>query len=301
MTGAKLVFTGAHVDAESLLEAFAQERVTLTAGVPTIWLGLLEYLDQHPDRYDLSALRKFFVGGAALPKSLLKAFQQRHNLRLVSAWGMTEMTPIGSISYLRHDQMSLPDEEQHNQLVRQGTPVPFVETRARGAEGIVPWDGKTMGELEVRGPCVARGYYERPDASDRFTEDGWFRTGDIVSIDQHGCIKIEDREKDLIKSGGEWISSIDLENALMSHPAVGEAAVIAVPDPKWSERPLAVVVTKDGETVSAEDLRAHLAPQVAKWWIPDTFEFVDVIPKTSVGKFKKSALRERFANINAQD
>jgi len=294
MIGAKLFLTGPHLDAESLLDAFHSEKVTVAAGVPTIWHAVLNKLDENPQRYELSALRKLFVGGAATPKSLMQEFQQRHNLRLVPAWGMTETTPIGTISNTRAEPFGSPDEEDFTRRVRQGSPVPFVEIRARGTEGIIPWDGKTMGELEVRGPWIAKAYYKRPDASDRFTKDGWFRTGDIVSIESNGSMKIEDREKDLIKSGGEWISSLDLENAIMSHPAVAEAAVIAVPHSKWSERPLAAVVVVAGKTVTAEELRDFLQPLVAKWWIPDSFKFIDEIPKTSVGKFAKAALRKRF-------
>jgi acyl-CoA synthetase (AMP-forming)/AMP-acid ligase II len=295
MMGAKLVLPGPHLDADSLLEAFHQERVTISAGVPTIWLAVLGKLDADPQKYDLAALRKMFVGGSATPKSLMQAFEERHNLTLVPAWGMTETTPLGTVSHPRpRDPETTSTEEQYTRRTRQGSPVPFVEIRARGSEGIVPWDGKTMGELEVRGPWIAKAYYQRPDASDRFTEDGWFRTGDIVSINPDGCLKIEDREKDLIKSGGEWISSLDLENAIMAHPAVAEAAVIAMPHPKWDERPLAVVVVEENKTLSEDELRTFLEPKIAKWWIPDVVKFVDEIPKTSVGKFKKAALRKQF-------
>lgn len=296
MMGAKLVFSGQWLDAESLLEAFQQEQVTFTAGVPTIWIQVLKTLDANPGRYDVSALRRVIVGGASLPKSLMQAYRERHQVRLSHAWGMTETTPMGTISYLRHGQETQPTETQDEQLARQGTPVPLVEIRARGANGIVDWDGKTMGELEIRGPCVAGEYFRRPDAADRFTEDGWFRTGDIVSINTLGIVKIEDREKDLIKSGGEWISSVDLENAIMAHPSVSEAAVVAVPHEKWGERPLAAVVLRPGGNVTADELQQHLEPRVAKWWIPDRFEFVEAIPKTAVGKFRKSELRERFGS-----
>ena len=207
----------------------------------------------------------------------------------------------GELSYIVHhaddkvlvvDETLLPVFESFR--AKQGIPVPFVEIRARGAEGLVPWDGQTMGELEVRGPWVARAYYDSEEGDDRFTADGWFKTGDIVTIDPLGCIEITDRAKDLIRSGGEWLSSVALENALMAHPAVAEAAVIAVPDPQWQERPLAVVVLKPGQATTQEDLLASLAGNFPKWWLPDTVEFVDEIPKTAVGKFKKAALRERF-------
>ncbi len=294
MMGSKMVFPGPFLDAESLLEAFEQERVTFSAGIPTGWMALLEKLDENPDAYDLSALRKLIVGGAAMSRSTFQAFQERHNLNLVAAWGMTETTPMGTISYLRHGQASAPRDQQYAIRSRQGTPVPFVEIRAQGADGLVEWDGRAMGELEVRGPWIASSYYSRPESADRFTDDGWFRTGDIVSIDQSGSMKIEDRAKDLIKSGGEWISSVDLENTLMGHPAVAEAAVVAMVDEKWGERPLAAVVVRTDKSVCAEELREFLEPHVVKWWIPDAFEFVDEIPKTPAGKFDKVALRKQF-------
>jgi acyl-CoA synthetase (AMP-forming)/AMP-acid ligase II len=292
--GAKQVLPGPYLDPPSLLEAFERERVTLTAGVPTIWLGILQMLDKDPDAYDLSSLRGMVVGGSAAPRAMIEGFQERHGLNVIHAWGMTEMTPLGSVSELPSELRDASKEEQYAFRAKQGIPAPFVEIRARGADGLVPWDGESMGELEVRGPWIVSAYYDA-ESSDRFTEDGWFKTGDIVSIDRYGCIEIQDRSKDVIKSGGEWISSVALENALMGHPAVAEAAVIAVPDEKWSERPLAVVVLKEGETATPDDLRAYLEPHFAKWWLPENFEFVDEIPKTAVGKFRKTALREQFA------
>ena len=294
MVGAKLVFPGPHLDAASLAEDISQERVTYSAGVPTVWIALLKQLDEHTASYDVTSIRKIVVGGSALPPSLIEAFESRHGIRLVQGWGMTELTPIGAMCYLRHDQRETSSQQQLELRSRQGIPLPFIEIRAIREEQPVPWDGQTMGELEVRGPWVARAYYNRPDAADRFSPDGWLRTGDIVSIDQRGCIKIEDRTKDLIKSGGEWISSLDLENALMAHPAVEEAAVIAIPDEQWVERPLAAIVVAQGKSVGEDELREHLLPLVAKWWLPDVFEFVAEIPKTSVGKFKKSELRARL-------
>jgi fatty-acyl-CoA synthase len=291
--GAKQVLPGPYLDPPSLLEAFEQERVTLTAGVPTIWLGILQMLDKDPDAFDLSSLRGMVVGGSAAPRAMIEGFQERHGLHVIHAWGMTEMTPLGSVSELPSDLRDAPKEEQYAFRAKQGIPAPFVEIRARGVDGLVPWDGESMGELEVRGPWIVSAYYEA-ESADRFTEDGWFKTGDIVTIDRYGCIEIQDRAKDVIKSGGEWISSVGLENALMGHPAVAEAAVIAVPDEKWSERPLAVVVLKEGEAATPDELRAYLEPNFARWWLPDQFEFVDEIPKTAVGKFRKTALREQF-------
>jgi acyl-CoA synthetase (AMP-forming)/AMP-acid ligase II len=294
MTGAKLVFPGPHLDPASLVDLFARERVTLTAGVPTIWMGVLQLLDARPGAYDLSALRALFVGGAAVPRALIEAFDTRHRLRIVHAWGMTETTPLGTVSLLPPDLAAAPSEVAFGLRATQGRPVAFVEIRARNAQGLAPRDGRTMGELEVRGPWVAGAYYNRQDCGDRFTADGWFRTGDIVTIDERSFVTIQDRAKDLITSGGEWISSIALESALMGHPAVAEAAVIPVASAKWMERPLAAVVLKPGASASAEDLRAFLAPQFPKFWLPDVFEFIDAIPRTSAGKFQKTVLRERF-------
>jgi fatty-acyl-CoA synthase len=296
MVGATQVHPGPHLDAESLCELFAGERVTYTAGVPTIWLGLLRRLDERPKYYDLSHLRLMVVGGSAAPVSMIRGFEERHGLRVLHAWGMTETTPLGVVSSLMSDLEQADADTRFAYRAKQGWPVPLVEIRAQDEAGKdVPWDGRSMGELQVRGPWVARAYYKSPESKDRFTPDGWFRTGDVVTIDPRGYVEIQDRSKDLIKSGGEWISSVALENALMGHAAVAEAAVIAVPHPRWQERPLAVVLFKPGQTATADELRAYLAPSFAKWWLPDEFEFVTEIPKSAAGKFRKTALRERFA------
>jgi fatty-acyl-CoA synthase len=295
LVGAKQVLPGPLLDAASLLEAFELERVTMTAGVPTIWLGILKELDEHPGKYDVSSIRSMIVGGSAAPQALIEAFEQRHGLHVVHAWGMTETCPLGSVSRLTTRELALPEGDQYRYRAKQGVPAPFVEIRARDADGLVAWDGESMGELEVRGAWVSSAYHDSPESVDRWTADGWFRTGDVVTIEPHGYLDIQDRAKDLVKSGGEWISSVALENALMGHPAVAEAAVIAVPDVKWQERPLAVVVLEPGSTASADELREYLAPRFARWWLPERFEFVDEIPKTAVGKFKKTALREQFA------
>jgi fatty-acyl-CoA synthase len=294
MTGAKLVMPGPHLDAASLVELFASERVTLTAGVPTIWMGVLQLLDANPGAHDLSSIRAMFIGGAAVPQAMIEAFDRRHGLHIVHAWGMTEMAPLGTIGHLPPDLSDAPLEVKFEARAKQGRPVAFVEIRARNENGLVPYDGQTMGELEVRGPWVAAGYFNRPDAADRFTDDGWFKTGDIVTIDDRSLVTIQDRAKDLIKSGGEWISSIALESALMGHPCVAEAAVIPVASAKWSERPLAAVVLKSGTSASPAELRDFLSPHFPKFWLPDAFEFIDAIPRTSAGKFQKMALRERF-------
>jgi fatty-acyl-CoA synthase len=300
MVGAKQVFPGPHLDPASLLDAFATERVTITAGVPTIWLGILQALDADPGAHDVSTVRAMVVGGSAAPQAMIEAFQRRHGLKVVHAWGMTEMCPLGTVSNLTARELALPEAEQYAYLAKQGTPAPFVEIRARGPEGLVAWDGESMGELEVRGAWISSSYYDAPEAADRWTEDGWFKTGDIVTIEPNGYIEIQDRSKDLVKSGGEWISTVALENALMGHEAVAEAAVIAVPDERWSERPLAVVVLREGAEASADELHAFLEPQFAKWWLPDRYEFVGEIPKTAVGKFRKTALREQFAHAGAE-
>jgi fatty-acyl-CoA synthase len=285
---------GPHLDPESVLEDLEAEGVTFTAGVPTVFLAVLQALDADPGRYDLGKLRSMVIGGSAAPKGVIEAFEKRHGIGVVHAWGMTEMSPIGTVANLPTVVEELPEDEKLEYKAKQGYPVPFVEIRARGDEGFVPWDGETMGELEVRGPWVAKRYYNAPEGDDKFTEDGWFTTGDIVTIDRYGFIKITDRTKDLIKSGGEWISSVELENALMAHPAVAQAAVIAIPHEKWDERPLAAIVLKEGESVSEDDLRAHLEKDFAKFWLPDAYEFIESIPMTATGKFQKLKLRELF-------
>lgn len=247
LVGAKQALPGPYLDAASLLDLIANEGVTLSAGVPTVWLGVLQHLDQHPEEFDISSLERLIVGGQAAPEGMIRAYLERYGIEVIHAWGMTEMTPLGSITSVPSSHRDAPPDAQYHYRAKQGRPIPLVEIRARGADGLVPWDGTTMGELEVRGPCVARAYYESPEADVQFTEDGWFRTGDIVTIDPLGYIAVTDRAKDVIKSGGEWISSIALENALMAHPAVAEAAVIAAAHPRWLERPVAVVVLKPGQ------------------------------------------------------
>ena len=300
MIGADLVYPGPHLDPESLLDDFAEQHVTWTAGVPTIWLGILQLLDAHPDRWDLSALKGMLVGGSAAPRALIAGFGERHGLKVIHGWGMTETSPVATTAQLVGDLAQTDPGTQYDYIAMQGLPLPLVELRNRDGEGsLLPWDGESMGELEVRGPWVAAAYYETPEQSERWTDDGWFKTGDVVSIHPRGFIQIKDRSKDVIKSGGEWISSVELENALMAHPAVAEAAVIAVPDAKWDERPLAAVVLKEGTSATADELRDFLAPDFAKWWLPDRFEFVAEIPKTSVGKFKKTELRELFSTVTS--
>jgi fatty-acyl-CoA synthase len=295
LAGAGFVLPGPRLDPVSVLDLMEQEKVTMSAGVPTVWMGVLAALDAEPRRWDLSRLDRLVVGGSAVPRSMLEGFD-RHNLTVIQAWGMTEMAPLGTVCRQPAALDAAGADERYNFRARQGIASPFVDIRARGDDGgLIPWDDEAMGELEVRGPWVAASYH-RGRGAECFTDDGWFRTGDIVRIDARGCIRICDRAKDLVKSGGEWISSVDLENHLMAHPAVAQAAVIAVPDERWGERPLAVVARRDGCEVSAEQLREHLSSEFASWQLPDRFEFVAGIPVTATGKFKKTALRETFAS-----
>jgi fatty-acyl-CoA synthase len=293
MVGCKLVMPGPHLDAASLLDLYESECVTMTAGVPTIWMGILQALEKNPSQWKLTPGMRMVVGGAAASEAMIRAFD-RHNLRVLHAWGMTETTPLGTTAHLKHALQSLSEDAQYAYRLKQGLPAPFVEVRTMTDNGEAPWDGATMGELQVRGPWIAAGYHELPAEADKWTADGWFRSGDVATIDAEGYVKITDRTKDLIKSGGEWISSLDLENALAAHPAVNEAAVIGVAHPRWDERPLAVIVLKPGAWTDEKELREFLAPKLAKFWIPDAFVFVPEIPRTSTGKMLKAALRERF-------
>jgi fatty-acyl-CoA synthase len=301
MVGTKIVFPGPFLDPETLLDDFEQEGVTITAGVPTIWMGILGMLDAEPNRWNLDKLKYMLVGGSAAPRAMIAGFRQRHGKTVVHGWGMTETSPVASTAALPDDLAEADSQTKYDYIALQGLPLPLVELRARDAEGNeIPWDDEAMGELEVRGPWVAASYYDTPEQADRWTDDGWFKTGDIVSIHPRGFIRIQDRSKDVIKSGGEWISSVALENALMGHPALAEAAVIAIPSEKWDERPLAVCVAREGQTVTGDELREFLAADFAKWWLPDAFVFVDEIPKTAVGKFRKTALREMFPAAPAE-
>jgi fatty-acyl-CoA synthase len=264
--------------------------VTVSGAVPTIWMDVLRYADEHQP--DLSSLRTVICGGAAVPESLMRSFEERHGVKIMQAWGMTETSPIAAVA---RPPEGTEGEEHWRYRTATGRIVPLVEVRLIGEDGEeVPWDGESTGEIEIRGPWIAKDYFNDPTGAEKF-HDGWLRTGDVASIDGEGFIRITDRAKDLIKSGGEWISSVELENALMAHPSVSEAAVIAKPDDRWTERPLACVVLCEGADCTAEELRAHLMAQVAKWWCPDEFAFIDAVPKTSVGKFDKKVLRKQLA------
>jgi fatty-acyl-CoA synthase len=292
--GIKLVFPGPHFGPEELLALIAAERPTYALGVPTIWLGMLQLLDAEPERYKLTPGMRMLVGGAPVPESLIRGFA-RHGAAVSPGWGMTEMSPLGTLSFIKPELQGASEDERFARLGKAGVPVPVMDIRIVGGDGAEqPWDGKSVGEIQVRGPFITGSYHEVPADPDKFTADGYLRTGDVASIDRHGYVRITDRAKDLIKSGGEWISSVDMENLLMAHPAVREAAVIAVADAKWGERPLACVVLKAGKDATADELRAHLAARFARWQLPDRFEFVDAIPRTSTGKFWKVKLRERY-------
>jgi fatty-acyl-CoA synthase len=293
MLGTKLVMPGAFTDGCSLLDLFESEKVTVTTAVPTVWHGILEALQKHPGRWKLAPDLRGLSGGAAAPESLLRGLD-RHGVHLLQLWGMTETTPAATVARLKSYMQDLPEAEHYATRCRQGWTLPFVDMRAAGPEGVAPWDGETVGELQVRGPWVAASYYNMPQEARRWTEDGWFCTGDVCTIDAEGFMKIVDRTKDMIKSGGEWISSVDLESALMDHPAIREAAVVAVSHPKWDERPLALIICKDGHQVSAAELCQFLLLKFSKWQLPDNFVFVDQLPHTSTGKLLKSKLREQY-------
>jgi fatty-acyl-CoA synthase len=296
MAGAKVVLNGPFADGESLLDIMERERVTVTTGVPTVWFGALEALEKFPGRWKFTWPIRMHLGGAATSEALMRGFD-RHGITVVCSWGMTETTPVATSSYLRPFMDAWSDEKKMVQRLKPGTPAALLEARIIRTDGTeAPRDGATVGELEIRGPWVAASYYNLPEEAQKWSPDGWLRTGDMGHIDEYGHLKLMDRSKDLIKSGGEWISSVDLENALMGHPAVKEAAVIGVAHPKWQERPLAVVVLNDGAKAEAAELREFLAAKFAKWQLPDAFVFAAEIPRTSVGKFRKTALREQFVD-----
>ncbi len=293
--GAAVVMPGPHLKPEPLAELIETERVTIAAGVPTIWTGLYHELKKNPR--DIACIRALVVGGSAMPRALTKAYESELGVNVLHAWGMTEMSPLGTVSNLHSQHVDLSDEAQWDVKAMQGYPICGVEVRIVDELGReLPWDGQTMGELQVRGPWVIRQYYRREVSDDYLTDDGWFRTGDVVTITPDGYMNITDRTKDLVKSGGEWISTVALENAIMGHPQVMEAAVIAIPDEKWAERPLAVVVpAPDAGELTAAAIRDYLADRVARFWLPDHILMVEEIPKTSVGKFNKRILRQQFA------
>ncbi len=304
--GTRIVFGGRQIQPKDVAELIQNERVTFTAGVPTIWMTLRAFLEQ--EKYDLSTLRMIVCAGSAMPRQFLVDYANKHGVRVALAWGMTETTPIATFMQERSECDALPESEAFDVRARHGMTLPGVDLRIIDENGNeVPADGVTMGELQVRGPWVTSGYYQ--DATNHVEAphapsfmDGWFRTGDVATIDRYGYIQIMDRTKDLVKSGGEWISSVDLENAIMGHPKVMEAAVIAVPHPKWQERPLALIapLPQYRDSITKAEVLEFLEGKVAKWWLPDDVVFIDAVPKTSVGKFNKRALRQQFKDWQAE-
>ena len=291
-TGADLIMPGPDLSPKALAELIESERVTVAAGVPTIWMGVLPELAGR----DTSALRIIPCGGSAVPKALSEGFREQVGLPIFQAWGMTETSPVATVGSIKSTVAYLPEDELADIRAMQGLPLFGVELRVLSQETgeAVPWDGDTRGELQAAGPWIAKTYYDDPRSPESFTDDGWLRTGDVATVNAEGYIRLVDRTKDVVKSGGEWISSVELENEIMANPKVAEAAVIGVSHPKWQERPLACVVVKEGEELTKEELLEFLDGRVAKWWLPDDVVFIDEVPKTSVGKFSKKDLRSRF-------
>jgi len=292
MVGATMVMPGAKMDGASIYELLDTFKVSFTAAVPTVWLMLLQDLEKTGRR--LPHLKRVVIGGSACPRAMTKTFQEKYGVEVVHAWGMTEMSPLGSLCTMKPEYASLEGDAKLNVQMKQGHPPFGVEMKITDDAGRdLPWDGKTFGRLKVRGPAVAKAYY-KGEGSEAFDKDGWFDTGDVATMDQYGYMQITDRAKDVIKSGGEWISSIDVENLAVGHPKVAEAAVIGISHPKWDERPLLVIVLKKGETVTKEELLEFMQGKIAKWWMPDDVVFVEEIPHTATGKIQKITLRQRF-------
>ncbi|MDQ1396359.1 MAG: hypothetical protein QOG64_1618 [Acidimicrobiaceae bacterium] len=296
MAGSNIVFPGRDLSPGAIADLMETEKITLAAGVPTIWMGVLPELDGR----DVSGLTRILCGGSAVPRALSEAYRQRTGLPILQAWGMTETSPIASVCRVKSTVANRSEDELADIRSAQGIIAPAIDVRIveQGTLDELPWDGEARGELQVAGPWIARDYYNDPRSGDSFTKDGWLRTGDVATIDSEGYIRLVDRTKDVIKSGGEWISSVELENEIMAHPKVAEAAVIGVAHEKWQERPLACVVVKPGEELTKDEVLSFLQDRVAKWWLPDDVVFIDEVPKTSVGKFSKKTLRDRFADYH---
>ncbi|MFB6069644.1 MAG: long-chain fatty acid--CoA ligase [Halanaeroarchaeum sp.] len=297
MSGAKQVYPGPSPSPEDLAKLIEREGVTVTAGVPTVWIDMLDYLEDHD--VDISSLDRIIIGGSAAPKEIMRRYEDEYGVVMEHAWGMTETMSIGSVSRPKSYMDDWEREERYEKRAKQGLLSPGLEMRVVNDDGEeVPWDGETFGEMLVRGPTVTTEYYNRPEANEEEFEDGWLHTGDIATVDEEGYIKIVDRKKDVIKSGGEWISSIELENSLMAHDDVIEAAVIAADHERWQERPVAAVVTKPDADLTADELREFLAEDHPKWWLPDNIVFVDAVPKTATGKFDKKSLRSELDDVD---
>lgn len=298
MCGVKHVFPGPHMDAESLLKLFEEEKVTLAGGVPTIWMAIIEALEAEPKRWKLEKMR-MLVGGSAVPESMIRRFD-KHDLTIIQAWGMTETSPLASMARLKPQFDNDDEDARYARRATAGYAAPLVDIRIADDDGtILPNDGESMGEIQCSGPWITGQYYNLDKSADKFTDDGWLRTGDIAQIDEHGYINITDRTKDVIKSGGEWISSVQIENEIMAHEEVAEAAVIAKPDKKWGERPLAAIVRKAGSNLTGDDVKAFLLKKVEKWMVPDDYVFIEEVPRTSTGKFNKLGLRQQLLKDNA--
>jgi fatty-acyl-CoA synthase len=294
LAGASMIMPGPDLSPGAVMDLLESEKVTVTAGVPTIWMGMLPLLDGR----DLSSLRMIVCGGSAVPRSLSEAYREKIGIPILQAWGMTETSPLGSVCIERSEIADRSEDDKADVRATAGIAPAGIELRIVDAETREPqpWDDKASGELEARGPWVAKQYYRTDEPGDQFAPDGWLRTGDVAAISPLGYVRLVDRTKDLVKSGGEWISSVDLENQIMAHPKVAEAAVIAVAHPKWGERPLACVVVKDGEELTRDEVLEFLADRLSKWQLPDDVVFIDEVPKTSVGKFSKKTLRDKYAS-----
>ena len=300
MLGLKQVFPGPTMDGASVCQLLQDEKVTFTGGVPTIWMGVISELQANPGKYDLSSLREMVCGGSSPPRAMIDWLETNLGVEFIQAWGMTETSPLGTVCRLKPKMKSLPREKQLDVKQRAGIYAPGLKLRIVNDFGDeVPHDGTAMGRLLVKGPWIAATYYRTDPTPDKFP-DGWLDTGDVATLDTEGYMAIADRSKDLVKSGGEWISSVDLENAIMAVPGVAEAAVIAIAHPKWDERPLACVVKKTGVELSKDQIYDQLLKSFAKWWMPDDIIFIEAVPKTSVGKFDKKVLREQFKDFQLQ-
>ncbi len=294
MVGAKLVFPAGQLDGASLYELMKQENVTYSLGVPTVWLGLLQYCEKENVKLDF--LQRCVIGGSAAPESMARQFQEKHGTFALHAWGMTELSPLGTSNSLTPLMASLPLDERYKMQAKQGRAMFGVELKLLGPDGNqLPHDGKAFGRLLVRGPWVANGYYKHEDRS--AWVDGWFDTGDVATIDEAGMLNIVDRSKDVIKSGGEWISSVELENVAVGHPAIAECAVVGVPHPKWDERPILLIIKREGQELSKAEMLAFLEGKVAKWWLPDEVVFVSSLPHTATGKLLKRQIREDYSSV----
>jgi fatty-acyl-CoA synthase len=298
--GAKLTYPGPDLSGKGVSDLFVNEHVTFSAGVPTVWLGIQQHLEDNPD-IDISQIRALFCGGSAVPRSMIDWFERERGVRVIQGWGMTETNPVASAATTKPWMDEWDWEKQLDVLETAGRPIVGLQVKIVDDDGEeLPHDGEVFGELLIRGPWIAAEYYRDDRSKDTFV-DGWLRTGDVCKITPDGYIRITDRAKDVIKSGGEWISSLDVENEIMAHAGVAEATVVGLPHPKWQERPVAFVVPKPGSDVTPDDIKAFIAPRIAAWWMPDQFIFIEAIPKTGTGKFDKKVVRAEYADLLSGD